>query len=440
MKFKSEALPLYAFQIAIFLSLVGVNPTAGGGGEGSVLRQLGWITLVALCAIGVVATRGGWSEFIEGIKARAWAVAFICAFVLLAVASMGWSEAPFVTLKRATLLGVVVFIAIAANIRCESSGASLPKLLLAPLVVLLALSIVFSLVSPSVAFSNLGWQGLTGQKNTMGQLAAVLVIAVLLNPHSGNRKALSKAVFVLAGAVALVLSRSGTALLCLAAALACIGSLRLQKVLRDRPTWMVPAYFAVLFMLAVLFVMHLFGLMPSIAEVQTALLGAMGKSETFTGRAALWDLVAEQARYRSDWFGGGYGAFWDISYQRIAYIVNRLGFQPIQAHNGYLEVFNDLGYIGLALALVIVGYYLLRVLVALISAQDSHGVEFHLALCVYVLLANLSESSLFRTTQFLNLLFLFSLFVVAQRDTRKVKEHAPSLAGAIPGVNGAAGR
>ncbi|MBK7051098.1 MAG: hypothetical protein IPH54_10075 [Rhodoferax sp.] len=75
--------------------------------------------------------------------------------------------------------------------------------------------------------------------------------------------------------------------------------------------------------------------------------------------------------FRSEIYGGGYGGFWDISGERILYITRQLGFAPIQAHNGYLDIFNDLGYIGLALACFILVYYAFNLASGILS--KAHG-------------------------------------------------------------------
>lgn len=410
MHIKTENLGLIAFQVAIFISLIGLNPSAGAGGDGSVLRQAGWMLLATACVIGVFWQSSGWQTFLEDIRRRMSTILLISAFVLLALLSASWSEAPIVTFKRATLHGLVALISLVASVHAAQSRIGLPLLLLKPLSLILAFSVLFSIVAPSIAFSSIGWQGASGHKNEMGQLSALIVMVGLFGEerlHAGWR------IFaVLAGLVALVMSSSGTAMVCLASGLLAVSLVRLAATLNKHPSWLVPVFMAALALIVALFAAFVFDVLPSYPEMRSALLAVLGKSETLTGRTALWDLVLEQSRYRSDWIGGGYGAFWDISYTRIGYIVGRLGFMPIQAHNGYLDIFNDLGHIGLALSMAVLATYLGKIAAMALRNPSRPEVGFHIALCVYVVLANFSESSLFRTTQFLNLLFLFSLFSV----------------------------
>jgi O-antigen ligase len=407
----SARFPLWAFQLAIFFSLFGINPTGGIGGEGSVFRQFGWILLAGMSLFALLQHeeyRLGVAHF---LRQRMAAVALLTLFGLYAMASSLWSEVPFITFKRALLLLVVLLVCVVAVACARVRQLDLASLLITPLLMLLVLSVLFSLAFPSIAFSDIGWQGITGQKNTMGQLAAMLILALML-----SRRALVWPVsirwgLVLMALAALALSRSGTAMVGLAGAGAAIGFVLLAHQVRRQPTWVVPIFLVLAGLSGLLFSAFLFDVLPTPAEIKSYFFVLLGKSETLTGRTALWDLVLSQSRFRSEWIGGGYGGFWDVSYDRLAYIASRLGFLPIQAHNGYLEVFNDLGYLGLVMAVGILAFYALHVIRHLFAMPGL--VAFHVALCVYVIEVNFSESALFRTTQFLNLLFVASFLLVS---------------------------
>lgn len=407
----SARFPFLAFQFALFFSLFGINPTGGIGGEGSIFRQLGWLLLAGLCLFALVQHADYRRGVLSFLRQRVMAIALMTAFGLLAMASSLWSEVPFITFKRALLLLVVLMVCVITVACARVRGVDLASLLITPLLLLLALSVLFSMVFPRIAFSDIGWQGITGQKNSMGQLAAMLVLALMLSRRALVWPAGVRWMLGLLALGALALSRSGTAMVGLAGAAAALGLVFLSGQLRRHPSWRVPAFLAIGGVLGLLFVAFLFDVLPSFAQLKSSFFALLGKSETLTGRTALWDLVLSQSRFRSEWIGGGYGGFWDISNERLAYIVSRLGFLPIQAHNGYLEVFNDLGYVGLALAVSILAFYALHLVWHLFTAPAL--VAFHLALGVYVIEVNFSESALFRTTQFLNLLFVASFLLVA---------------------------
>jgi O-antigen ligase len=88
--------------------------------------------------------------------------------------------------------------------------------------------------------------------------------------------------------------------------------------------------------------------MSSVAFVVSAgaeeLLELLGRDATLTDRTLIWELLIEFARERP-WLGRGYGAFWfsDVSLLFAA----RWGALD-HAHNGYMDLWLELGYAGVA--------------------------------------------------------------------------------------------
>jgi exopolysaccharide production protein ExoQ len=82
-------------------------------------------------------------------------------------------------------------------------------------------------------------------------------------------------------------------------------------------------------------------------------LSAMGRDASLTGRTEVWKTVIPYAK--NVWVGAGYENFWVG--ERMALFTRLLGGLN-QAHNGYIEIYLNLGWVGLALlgAMVIAGY------------------------------------------------------------------------------------
>jgi len=76
----------------------------------------------------------------------------------------------------------------------------------------------------------------------------------------------------------------------------------------------------------------------------------LGRNLTLTGRTPLWDAVMENV-WLHPFLGEGYDAFWVAGNQRAEYLIQSVGWDAFTAHNGYLEVLNTLGFVGLALLL-----------------------------------------------------------------------------------------
>ncbi len=141
-------------------------------------------------------------------------------------------------------------------------------------------------------------------------------------------------------------------------------------------------------------------------------LDATGRDTTLTGRTGLWtDLLNNAAK--NPVLGVGFGAFW---VGHIGYAMYPLdnwsrvtpGWRPGQGHNGFVDVYVDLGVIGVALVLLVIGF-------AFAGALDDLRNEFELGslrltLLVSIVMNNLTESSLLKGTH--SLWFLFLLVAV----------------------------
>ena len=89
------------------------------------------------------------------------------------------------------------------------------------------------------------------------------------------------------------------------------------------------------------------------------LLNLMGKDATLTGRTKIWAAVLRQI-HLSPLTGYGYGAVWDDTSGQgpLAWISKDQGFVIHEAHNSWLGVWLELGYIGLiAWALLFAGVW-----------------------------------------------------------------------------------
>jgi O-antigen ligase len=85
-------------------------------------------------------------------------------------------------------------------------------------------------------------------------------------------------------------------------------------------------------------------------DVGAGVVETIGRNSTLTGRTAIWELVLRNAG--NPWFGTGFESFW--LGERLHRI--RSADQQInEAHNGYVEVYLNLGWVGITLLAVVVG-------------------------------------------------------------------------------------
>jgi exopolysaccharide production protein ExoQ len=110
-----------------------------------------------------------------------------------------------------------------------------------------------------------------------------------------------------------------------------------------------------------------------------------------TGRTGIWDVMSAEIGLHP-LLGAGYGAYWagpvpgTPSYE----FVRLLSFYPASAHNGYLEVLNELGTLGLVVLLGFLAVFIAQCLRLL--PLDRAQATLFLALLLQQAITNLSES------------------------------------------------
>lgn len=121
-----------------------------------------------------------------------------------------------------------------------------------------------------------------------------------------------------------------------------------------------------------------------------SVLQMMGKDPTLTDRTLIWDLLLDLVS--NPWLGMGFENFW--LGPRLDRIWAAYSWAPNQAHNGYLEIYLNLGWIGIALvvAILLVGY---RTVLVGLRRSPSTG-SLMLAFFVVGIVYNFTEAALFR--------------------------------------------
>ena len=154
---------------------------------------------------------------------------------------------------------------------------------------------------------------------------------------------------------------------------------------------------ALTFMLVVFFMLH--GGDGALAS----LLAGVNRDISLTGRVDLWEDVFTIAK--GNWvLGKGYGAFWFEGMNNNLW--EMYVWHPNQAHQGFLDIYVQLGAVGLALSLLWVGSVVVRRIKS--SVLDSFDV-FRLLFIVIIIFHNMVESSILR----LNHIYWFLFLVIA---------------------------
>lgn len=292
---------------------------------------------------------------------RAWPAALVLlAFLGLCFASRYWSLDFHVTTRRVIAMAISGLFAL--YLGSAFRGPHLPRLLMHTTLVMAVGSLVMVFLFPKIGVHhdvNAGlWRGMWYEKNQMG---AVMVIgatasaACLASSHP--RKLLPLITLVLSSALVLA-TQSKTSLLCLMLGLGLIAGFWTLK--KGGPAFAVVAVWAAVVVA---------GLGVWAWETQSAaILEALGKDPSLTGRTEIWASLMRKVADRP-WTGYGYGAFWG----RIGdsppadWVRQETGWTVPSAHNGWIDLLVQLGWPGAILVGVIMA------LTALITVLRSGG-------------------------------------------------------------------
>ena len=143
------------------------------------------------------------------------------------------------------------------------------------------------------------------------------------------------------------------------------------------------------------------------------LLSVLGRDPTLTGRTEIWNLVLGMTG--NPLLGTGFESFWLGS--RLQTMWSIYWWHPNEAHNGYIEIFLDLGWMGVALLAVLLLTGLRNTLNAVRQQAEAGGLM--LAYFVTVLIYNFTESA-FRELD--PIWFVLLLSVIAVQESSSVSE------------------
>ena len=115
--------------------------------------------------------------------------------------------------------------------------------------------------------------------------------------------------------------------------------------------------------------------------------------------------------------GWGIGGFWIMDASHLAPVFEQFVWMPNQAHQGYIDVYNQLGVVGISLLLAGIGWYFF----SLSRLQRKHVWHW---VFIGLIILNLQESAFLRPRHFSNFLFIFcylALFTDAVKESRLLK-------------------
>ncbi|WP_292258789.1 O-antigen ligase family protein [Brevundimonas sp.] len=368
-----------AAAIVVIVMLTGalVGPVFAPTQEETPILRLVWLPIYGIIA-GLIALRAD-------RMARAWpAMIALMSVVGLAYASKYWSIDPATTSRRVIALAITG--AFAVYLGAVFRGAALPRLLTLATLLMGLGSVVMVFAFPAIGVHqdvNAGlWRGLWYEKNQMGLVMVAGATAASALLASGDPRRIMPIVTLALTSALVLATQSKTSLLCLMIGVGLPAGL---WTLRRGG----PAFSVVMVWLAVVAACAGAWLWFSHSS---AILEALGKDPSLTGRTDIWASLMRRVAERP-WTGYGYSAFWIRGSEPAAFVRHETDWPVPSAHNGWIDVLVQLGWPGVVLVggltALTAGLTILR-LGGSGLREGGWGLAY---LCVFVLLS-LSESIL----------------------------------------------
>jgi O-antigen ligase len=273
-----------------------------------------------------------WPQFLRAARREA----IFLTWPVLACASVFWSLTPGITLYHGVQLLMTVLVALLLCI--YASLERIVRFMFFALLAAAVLSVVYVQLRPGVAIYWAGeWLGVFPHKNVFGYMMLLLVLTSLCLWLAGWHRFLTAGATIL-GLLLVYKSKSGTAALVLAMALSIV-----PLACWHKKSWNASA--GILGVVLIIASIALAIVQVFDVELVTAVLNALGKDATLTGRTVLWE-YGIQAYQERPWLGYGFKGYWE-SFETSAPLLRLvIGQELWYFHNSFLEVAVAFGVLG----------------------------------------------------------------------------------------------
>jgi len=298
--------------------------------------------------------------------------------VTFAFASTAWSQDPGLTARRSIALALSLIFGVYFGSRFQAKEQF--RLLAEAFTVCIVFSFFFELFGLNPSEGIPGWYGVFYQKNILGKAMVLSALVFMFWKRVEPEQRWRANAGLFASAVLVLLSRSMTSTVVFALLLLLLPYLR----------WTLPKSLG--WTLAGVALLLLGGTLSVLwaATHLEAITTAIGRSPMLTGRVPLWILSVVMA-LRRPWFGYGFNAFWlpDDSY--VQKIWHLLRWEPPHAHNGFIELWLELGIVGTGLFLLVFAHYSAKA-TKLLRRSSEPDSAWPLIFLVFLFFTNFTET------------------------------------------------
>ena len=346
---------------------------------------------------------------------------FLILFVGWCLLSIGWSDYSFVSFKRLFQVITSIMVFLAVLIYNDN-----PRLIIQILVYLFAAYVLISILSiltiPGAKYRAEGvWRGIAPSKNLLGQVALICIIFftnVLKDKDNLAKVILS--FFLVLSLILLVGSRSVTSYLVLIILFLITILFYLDDVFRPIRIGRIFSSISIIFFIIFFVILVVGG-----SDIFVDIFGSFGKDLTFTGRTDLWADIFNEA-INHFLIGCGFRSYWVLESPALLKLYEIYIWLPNQAHNGFIDVLNELGIIGFLLFFLVISNYFYN----LRLVDKNHFWKWFV---IAVLFVNITESTFIEPKSPTGMMLIFSyliLFVeIVRHEETKIKKLNPFFRG-----------
>ena len=332
---------------------------------------------------------------------------YLTIFLIWGLLSVVWSNYSVISLKRwITLFGeVIVCLAALIHFRWSEVALRTFRLIVCLYLPLTILSVIF--VPAAIQWEFPAWRGLADTKNNLGQVTLFSILLLLtIIPYNKGRPINALHYLMLGFAfIAYLGARSTTSFLIGAVLLTICGALYVARMMMQEKVARTYALFIIVG--GVLLGAFIVVVAP---EVLSGLFGLFGKDLSFSGRVDLWAAVLDTTKGKVI-TGWGIGGFWVNDAPHLRPLFEEFVWVPNQAHQGYIDIYNQVGIVGLGILVVMIFAYFKR----LMYLRKGQLWKW---LFIGVLILNVQESVFFRPRHIGHFMFLFA-YVALHTDLLK---------------------
>ena len=266
--------------------------------------------------------------------------------VLLAIFSFAWSANPSATIENAK--GLIRSTLFAVYLAAQYTPSAQMGLLSLISGIGMILSFIVALIIPSYGIADgVYWNGIYGHKQLFGRFLCFTSSIFLIKFFDSNSKRWLATSGLALAFFLILLSQSKTALVTFLLLLLLMPFYRLSKRAN-------PVFFSII-LISTFLILSVSTIFISI-NLETILVDILGKDTEFNGRVPIW-IMAIEAGLKRPLLGYGYNGFWTSnaadsvilnSFARNSEEVLR-GSLIFHAHNSFVDLFLQLGFVGLIL-------------------------------------------------------------------------------------------